>query len=156
MVLPVAVKDALNKSNDWSASKNKLGDLVHQTVNCIKGNWKFSRDGGAVGSISLKDQDGLSTFSIPANAVIVNAFLVVRAAVTSGGALTLGLQAEAANDLLSAQAVAGLTLNAKIQGIPVSGTLSSAVLVTAARVPSLLFSAAAATAGEFDVYIFYV
>jgi len=77
-------------------------------------------------------------------------------AVTSLGALTLDLNIEAANDGLAAQALAGLTTGAKIQGIPDFGTLADSVVLTSEKKPSVSINAAAATAGEVDVYLFYV
>lgn len=155
-MLSLALRDAFNKANDWVCAKNKLGSELSKTFNCAKGNWKFSRDGGAVGDINLKGLDGVETVVIPSGAVIVNAFVIVKAAVTSGGSLTLDLNSEAANDLLSGTAVASLSLNAKVQGIPDFGTLSDSKVMTADRTLSLSFNVAAATAGELDVYVFYV
>lgn len=155
-MLSLALRDAFNKANDWVCAKNKLGSELSKGFNCAKGNWKFSRDGGAVGDINLKGLDGVETVVIPSGAVIVNAFVVVKTAVTSGGSLTLDLNSEAANDLLAATAVASLTLNAKVQGIPDFGTLADSKVMTADRTLSLSFNVAAATAGELDVYVFYV
>lgn len=155
-MLSQAVKDALNKSNDWPSAKNKLGDLLHGNFNVCKGNWKFSRDGGAVGDYSLKDLGGVGNMKIPSGAIVLAAFVKVRAAVTSAGLLTLDVNCEAANDTLAAEAVAGLTLGAKIQGIPDFGTLADSLDLTAERTVSISLNAFAATAGELDVYFFYV
>lgn len=155
-MLSQEVRDALNKSNDWPSAKHKLGDLVHKNFNVVKGNWKFSRDGGATGDYNLKDQDGSSAVKIPSGAVILSAFVHVVSAVTSGGLLTLDVNSEAANDLLAAEAVANLTLGAKIQGVPDFGTLADSVVTTAERTLGISLNAAAATAGEINVYVFYV
>ena len=155
-MLSQSVKDALNKSNDWPLAKNAVGDLVHKNMNCLKGNYKFSRDGGAVGDINLKDQDGVGLLVVPSGAVIVNAIVHVTTAFTSGGAATIDLNSEAANDLLAAGAVASFSSNAKIQGIPDFGTLADAVITTAARTLSLSVNVAALTEGEANVYVFYV
>ena len=154
-MLTLAQQAELDKSNDWVMAKNKLGHELSKSMNCVKGNWKFSRDGGAVGDITLKGLDGVETLSIPSGAIIVSAFVFVKTAVISGGLLTLDVNVEAANDCLAAQAVAGLTLSAKIQGVPDFGTLADSVVTTAARTPSVSLNVAAATAGELDVYFFY-
>lgn len=155
-MLSISVRDALNKSNDWAAAKNKLGDLVHKGLNVVKGNYKFSRDGGAVGDINLKDQDGLSTVVIPSGAIVVNAFVYASVALTSGGAATVDLNSQAANDLLAAEAVASFSLGAKIQGIPDLATVADYVVTTADKTLSMSINTAALTAGEMDVYVFYV
>lgn len=155
-MLSTEVRDALNKSNDWAAAKNKLGDLVHKNFNCVKGNWKFSRDGGAVGDYNLKDADGVSTVKIPSGAIILSAFFYAKAALTSAGAMTVDVNSEAANDLLAAEAVASFTLGAKIQGVPDFATLADSIVTTAERTLSISLNAFAATAGELDVYVFYV
>lgn len=155
-MLSVDVKDALNKSNDWVASKNKLGDLVHKGLNAVKGNWKFSRDGGAVGDYNLKDQDGVAVVKVPSGAVILDAFVITKAALTSAGLATVDLNSQAANDLLAAEAVATFSLGAKVQGIPDFGTLADSVVTTAEKTLSLSVNAFALTAGEVDVYVVYV
>jgi hypothetical protein len=155
-MLSVSVRDALNKANDWVSAKHKLGDLVHKGFNVAKGNYTFSRDAGAVGDINLKDQDGVSTVVIPSGAIILSAFVYVKTALTSGGSATVDLNSQAANDLLAAEAVASFSLGAKIQGIPDFGTLADSVVTTADKTLSMSINTAALTAGELDVYVFYV
>lgn len=157
-MLSQALRDAFNKSNDWISNKNQLGSELSKAVNCVKGNWKFSRDGGAVSDITLKGLDGVETVKIPNGAIVTHAFVYVKSAVTSGGSLTLdlNLQSATANDLLAGTAVASLTLGAKIQGIPTQQTVSTYVVTTAERTLGLSFNVAAATAGEIDVYVYYV
>lgn len=153
-MLTLAQQAELDKSNDWVMAKNKLGHELSKSMNCVKGNWKFSRDGGTTGDYNLKGLDGVENLSIPSGAIVVSAFVYVKAAVV-GATLTLDVNVEAANDCLAAQAVTGLTLAAKIQGIPDFGTLADSVVTTAARTPTISLNVAAATAGELDVYFFY-
>lgn len=156
-MLSYADQQALDKCNDWPLAKAQIGSqILGKTFNCAKGSWSFSRDGGAVGDINLKAADGVTTVVIPSGAVVLNVFCVSTTAVTSGGSLTLDLNCNAANDLLAATAVASLTTNAKIQGIPDFGTLGDAIITTADRTLTLSFNVAAATAGVLDVYVFYV
>ena len=155
-MLSYALRQSLNKSNDWIAAKNKIGDVIHKGFNVVKGSYSFSRDGGAVGDINLKDQDGVSVVKIPSGAVVLNAFVVVSTACTSGGAATIDVQIEAANDLLAAGAVASFSSAAKLQGIPDFGTLADSVVTTAERTLSISVNTAALTAGAFDVFVFYV
>jgi|688.fasta_scaffold947817_1 hypothetical protein len=155
-MLTLEKQSAFNKSNDWVSAKNMLGHELSKAFNCVKGSWKQSRDGGAVGDYQLKGLDGVEAISLPEGAIVVSAFVRVKSAVTSLGALTLDLNIEAANDGLAAQALAGLTTGAKIQGIPDFGTLADSVVLTSEKKPSVSINAAAATAGEVDVYLFYV
>lgn len=150
-------KEAFNRGvGSAHASKYQLGDILHGSFNVAKGNYKFSRDGGAVGNINLKDLDGVATVKIPASAVVLSAFVHTTTACTSGGSATVDVQIEAANDLLAAEAVASFSLGAKIQGIPDFGTLADSVVTTAERTLSISINTAALTAGEFNVYVFYV
>jgi hypothetical protein len=155
-MLTLEKQSAFNKSNDWVSAKNKLGDELSKAFNCVKGSWKQSRDGGAVGDYVLKGLDGAEDVALPAGALVLSAVVLVKSALTSGGSLTLDLNLQAANDGLAAQALAGLTTGAKIQGIPDFGTLADSVVLTSEKKPSISINAAAATAGELDVYLFYV
>lgn len=155
-MLTLAGQSTFDKCNDWVLAKNQIGHELSKTFNCVKGNWKFSRDGGAVGDFNLKGLDGVETVKIPSGAFIVDCFVHAKAAVTSGGSLTLDVNAEAANDLLAGTAVASLSLNAKIKGIPDMATVADYVLTTAERTLTISLNVAAATAGELDVYVFYV
>lgn len=131
-----------------------LGSELSSKVHAIKCNWKFSRDGGAVGAIDLKNEDG-SDVVLPAGFVIQDSLIVVKTAVTSGGSATLAFAANSANDIKTAEAVATFAADALIAGIPV-GTAASAVLCTAQRTPTLTVATAALTAGELDLFLFGV
>lgn len=155
-MLSQVVRDQLNKCNDWVSAKNKMGDILHKDFNVVKGNYKFSRDGGAISDINLKDQDGLNVVKLPSGAIVLNVFVHVPVALTSAGLATVDLNVEAANDALAAGAVASFSLGAKIQGIPDFGTLSDALVLTAERTLTMSINAFALTAGEFNAYYFYV
>lgn len=155
-MLDLAKQAAFDKANDWVSAKNQLGHELSKAFNCVKGNWKFSRDGGATGDYNLKGLDGVEVVKIPSGAIVVSQFFVAKAALTSGGAMTVDSNIEAANDGLAAEAVAGFTLGAKIQGVPDFGTLADSVVTTAERTLSISLNVAAALTGELDVYTFYV
>lgn len=132
----------------------QLGTELANKVHAIKCNWKFSRDGGAVGAIDLKDHKG-DDIVLPAGFLIWDSVILVKTAVTSSGSAELAFAANSANDIKTATAVASFSANAKIAGVPV-GTAASAVLCTAQRTPTLTVSVAALTAGELDVFLFGV
>lgn len=153
-MLSLEKQAAFDKSNDWVSAKNQMGHELSKVFNCVKGSWKFSRDGGAVGDFSLKGLDGVENISIPSGAIVVSAFVYTKAAVT--GATSLDVNVEAANDCLAAEVVASFTLGAKIQGIPDFATLADSLVTTAARTPSISINGTNATAGELEIYFFYV
>jgi hypothetical protein len=117
-----------------------------------KGSYDFAKDGGAIGTIALRSNDS----AIPPGSVIVGGYLEVTTAVTSGGAATGALTAEAANDLVNAAVVSGAPWSAagRKSVIP-AFTGATTVKTTAARVPSLVVAVAALTAGKFDLVLFY-
>jgi len=145
---------ALNRMNS-SARKYDLGDALAGTLRCVIGTYRFTRDGGAVGDITLKDENGVAV-SIPSGSIVLNCFTVARTALASGGSATLDLNLNTANDLLAASAFGSHTLGAKVQGIPDFGTLADSVSLTADRNLTMSINTAALTAGALDVYVFCV
>lgn len=152
--LSATVKALFNRL-DGVAYKNFLGNKLSESLGCLVGTYDFSKQGGAVGSFSLKDPDGL-TVKLPSGALVLSAIAVVRTAATSGGSATIALTLESAGDLLAATAVASFSAAAKLQGIPDFGTLADSVLTTAERTLTATVAVAALTAGKVDVYVFYV
>lgn len=153
MLLPNE-RTLLNKMNSTAANV-ALGDVLYSQFGVKKGTYRFARDGGAIGSINLKDDNGV-VVKLPSKAIVLNAFVHVVQACTSGGSMTLDIDIQSDNDLLAAQAVAGLTLNAKIQCIPDFATLGDAIVLTAERTLAIDINTATLTAGKLDVFVFYV
>lgn len=120
-------------------------------IKSIRGRWDFAVDGGAIGAIVTTAE------KIPAGAYILGGFVEVDTAVTSGGAGTLAVQVEAANDIVNAAAVSGApwSTTGRKSVIPVF-TGATTVLTTVARDISVVIAAAALTAGVVDVVLFYV
>ncbi len=115
--------------------------------------YSFASEGGAVSTIALTG----STF-IPSGAVIVGGYIDVTTALTSGGAATVAVQVEAANDITTAVAVASWTAGRKnILPALTSGALTAGthVKTTAARDVSIVVATAALTAGAFSVVLIY-
>jgi hypothetical protein len=127
------------------------GNIGRQKV--ARGDYSFAVDGGAVSTIALTG----ATF-IPSGAIITGGFIEVTQALTSGGAATIAVQVNAANDITTAVAVASWTTGVKnILPAPTSGALttSTAVKTTAARDISIVIATAALTAGAFKVVLYY-
>lgn len=112
--------------------------------------YEFALDGGAVGDITLRGD------SLPSGAIILDAFLHVDTAVTSGGAGTVAIKVEGAADINAADAVSGApwsTTGAKRCDFTAT---TAPVKTTAARNIVATVATAALTAGKFSVVIEYV
>lgn len=153
MSLTAENKFLLNRMNQMS-QKVQLGTELNNCKNNIKGVYSFAASGGAVGDITLKDEDG-AALVLPAGAIITNVIAHVVTACTSGGSATVALKANSAADLCAATAVASLTSNALIAGVPV-GTAATAVRLTAQRTLKVTVATAALTAGKIHYFIEYM
>lgn len=114
--------------------------------------YDFAADAGAQGAITL-----FSAAKIPDNAAILGGYVRVITALTSGGAATVALHVEAADDLIAAIVISGepwLTTGGKDIIPDFTGT--AVVKTTAARNVSATIGAADLTAGKFDVFLFYI
>jgi hypothetical protein len=128
------------------------GGPVAGAIQWVRARYDFAVEGGAVGTIGL-----LGSTVIPAGAVILGGFVDVVIAPTSGGAGTLAIQVEAANDIVAAAAVSGApwsTLGRK--SIVPAFTGATTVKTTAARDVSAVIATAAITAGRVDIYLAYI
>jgi hypothetical protein len=140
----------LNRMNSTAAAV-QLGKALADQKGCLRATYDFSTQGGAVSTINLKGSDGLDA-KLPSGAVISEVLIDVVTAATSGGAATVALTAQVAEDLLAALAVASVT--GLIAGIPV-GTAATSIKLTAERTITTTIAVAALTAGKFHVFIEY-
>lgn len=116
------------------------------------GDYSFAVDGGAVSTITLRSNDG----PIPIGAYIVGGLLDIVTVLTSSGSATAALQANAANDIISAAAFDGAPWSSTGQkDIIPDSTGSTAIELTAARNPALVIGAAALTAGVFRLVLYW-
>jgi hypothetical protein len=116
------------------------------------GKYDFAVDGGAQGTIALMGQT-----AIPSGSVITGGHVVVTTQLTGVNA-TIACQVNAANDILTAVAVASWTVGVKnILPADTTGALttSTKVLTTAARDISIVIATADLTAGVFWVVLKY-
>lgn len=119
-----------------------------------RGKYDFAVDGGVQGTIALMGQT-----AIPNGSTIIGGFVDITTAVTSGGSATIACQVNAANDILTAVAVASWTLGRKnVLPAPTTGALtaSTAVRTTAARDISIVIATADLIGGAFSVVLYYV
>lgn len=116
------------------------------------GYFDFAVDGGAIGAIPLRSNDG----AIPALADVLEGYLDIETALTSGGAATISGGVESAVDLFAVTAVATFSLGRKnVLPQPASGSVTAynAIRTTVARVPALTVAAFALTAGKLRLIL---
>lgn len=132
-----------------------LGNDLHRSMNVVKMSYSFAVQGGALANIVCPDDQG-NPIQFQAGMIVKRTYMFVVAAVTSGGAATVGASTgQAANDAVAQTAKASLTLNALIEGVA-TGTMSTAIYITAACKPYVLPAVAVLTAGALDVFYEYV
>lgn len=121
-------------------------------IKTYRGRFDFAIEGGAISSIVLRADSPL-----PANSVILGGYIDVLTALTSGGAATVALAAEAANDLQTAITVAGApwSTTGRKAIVPVF-TAASTVKTTVQRAPTMAIAAFVLTAGKFDLVLCYI
>lgn len=128
-------------------------DVLSRTLLVIRGRYDFAVDGGAQGTKAIT-----TGIPIPSGATIVGGYVDVITQCT-GATATIACQVEAANDILTAVAIASWTTGRKnVLPAPTNGALtaSTAVRTTAARNISIVIATADLTAGKFDVVLYVV
>ena len=129
-------------------------DQILRALLIVRGKYDFAVDGGAQSTIAIT-----SGTPIPSGSVILGGYVDITTTLTSGGAATIACQVNAANDILTAVAVASWTAGRKnVLPSPTTGALtaSTAVKTTAARDISIVIAAADLTAGVFNVVLYVV
>lgn len=126
------------------------GGYPRPEIKSVRGRYSFADDGGAVSTIVITAE------KIPADATILGGLVEVDTVLTSGGAATVAVQVEAANDIVTAAAISGApwSTTGRKSVIPVF-TGATTVKTTAKRDISIVIGTAALTAGIFDVVLFY-
>ena len=116
------------------------------------GSYSFAVDGGAVGSITLRSEDG----PIPVGSVITHGYLDVTTLFTTGTAATMALTVESAGDMVAATVVSGApySTTGRKSIVPVA-TGATAVKTTASRAPVATIAVGTVTAGVFTLTLFY-
>jgi hypothetical protein len=116
------------------------------------GSYSFALDGGAIGTITLRSNDG----EIPNGAVCTGGYLDVTTLFTTGTSATGALQLNAANDLVSATIVSGAPFSTTgVKDIIPDATGSTAIKCTASRAPKLVIGTGTVTAGACTLVLFY-
>lgn len=151
MIVQAGLLDSANKH----APLEGLGTAVNNNKNMYRFTYDFDVLGGAVGTVQLKDDQGLPAV-LPAGAIIQRSYVDVVTAVTSGGAATVALRSVNAADILGATAIAGLVVG-KVEGIQV-GSMATAIKMPSTtpytgQAVSATIAVAALTAGKFYLFV---
>lgn len=118
----------------------KLPDEGLEVLKCI---YDFSVDGGAAGALTL--------FTAGQDMVVHKCIMKVQTACTSGGSATVAVCSDGAGaEYCAATAVASLTANAIIGGVPSTG----GVRLASGSTCDILIETAALTAGKIEVELF--
>lgn len=117
-----------------------------------RGDYSFAVDGGAIGAIILRSNDG----PIPAGSIIWGGTLEVTTLFTTGSAATAAVHVEAANDLISATVVSGApySTTGRKAIIPVM-TATTTVKTTVPRAPTITIATGTVTAGVARLILLY-
>lgn len=140
--------------NSRAPLDNKLGNTLFHQVGCVAANYDFTRDGGAIGSTSLKSITSGLPVVLPAGAIVTRSWIDVVAAGTTSASGTLAFTTgETAADILAATAAASVT--GIVAGVSV-GTAATMKKMTAARTPQAVIATGALTGGKATVFLEYV
>ena len=91
--------------------------------------------------------------TIPDNAIVIQGFVDVIEAVTSGGSATVAIGLVSGTDLLVATAVTSLTLAAQL---PMAAVNAAPIKLSAEKAITVTVGDAALTAGKLDGYIIWM
>lgn len=117
-----------------------------------KGEYDFAVDGGAIGTIALRSDDG----PIPNGSYIESGVLDVLTLFTTGTAATAALTVESANDIVSATVVSGAPYSTTgLKSIVPAGTGATAIKTSASRSPSIVIATGTVTAGKCRLILNY-
>ena len=128
----------------------ELGQQLASKVHVIRAKWSFAVDGGAVGTINLKDEFG--NYIIIPSGSIVKQVLIDRVTVptSTGNNGTVALTLNSTGDLLVA--VDADTLSALHAGVPI-GTAATMVKATAQRNLNLEIATNALLSGVLNIFV---
>lgn len=128
------------------------------TLKEATGEYDFAVDGGAVSTITLRSPVDYSVGNdIPIGAIIEGGFVEVDTALTSGGAATVGVNSQAAGDLVAAATAfdaAPWSSTGRKSLVP-AFTGATTVKTTAQRRLAITIAVAALTAGKFRIVVWY-
>lgn len=144
-----------NRSSPNCMAKYRLGDkLEKETDLSLKAQWKYSRDGGAIGTIKLINPLTGTQAVLPQYAIVRNCVIDVVTTTSEGAGASFSVSTGQATGDLKASAQAS-SYTGQVACIPV-GTAATAVKLTADSNMSIAVGTATLTGGEINVIVDYV
>lgn len=123
-----------------------------RALKSYNGEYDFAVDGGAIGTIVLRSNDG----PIPSGAVVLGGYLEIDTPFTTGTGAVAGLQAEAANDIIATTIVSGAPYSTTGRKTIIPAfTGATTVKTTASRAPSMVIATGTITAGKGRLVLIY-
>jgi hypothetical protein len=127
-----------------------------RTPKSVTAEYDFSKDGGTVGTKTLRGVSGWDN-SLPAGSYVTGGIIDVTTSLAGGASSTVALQVEGTGDILAADGTNFLTkLNAGRHDVVPDSTGDTSVKTTVTRNIKMVVAGAALTAGKFRVTLFYV
>lgn len=123
----------------------------YRNAQCKIFEYDFDKEGGAVGNITLRGG------KVPLGAVVLGGCILGQTNCASGGAATIALSLEAANDVYSAATFDSFDDGAILDVVP-DWTATNMILIDTAGGAPLVMAIATdtLTAGKFRVALFFV
>lgn len=119
----------------------------------VRGEYDFAVDGGAISTIVMR---GTTGNFIPAGSYIMGGLLEVDTLLTSGGAATVGVNSQAAGDIVAPITVAGAPWSTiGLKSIIPAWSGATAIKTTIDRSLAITIGAFTLTAGKFRCIVFY-
>lgn len=149
-----AAQFGLNQASPGAMAKYQLGTgVMKHSVKVLKATFDFAVLGGAVGTYTLRGEDGKPVV-IPQKAIVVNCLIdvITQGATAASGTIAIGT-GQAANDLKAALAAASYT--GLVACVPV-GSAATSIKMTADRTMTAAIATGAITAGKFNVLVHYI
>jgi hypothetical protein len=142
--------DTTNKQALLNVAASGLPTFLGQMF-CGKVQYSFADDGGAVSTITPKN-----TITLPVGVIVYGGLLEVITNPTSAGAATIAVQAQAANDIITATAFDDALFASAGTAkaiIPVCTAATSKLIATTAKAVKVVIGGAALTAGKFNIHL---
>lgn len=154
MLLSSSDLATLNTKAPFDGGNQGLGNLLQGQVGVVVGTYDFARDGGATGSITLKDSISGKPISLPVGAIVTKSYIDVQTPCTTSDAGTVALSTgQTAADILTATAAASVT--GIMAGISVGTAATMKKISSTAKTPVAVI-ANNITAGKFSVFMEFV
>ena len=132
------------------AALSGITESGQPVLNRVVAEYDFGVEGGAISTIGLRGD------TIPNGALLVNAYMHVDTAFTTGSGATMGISSEGASDVQAATVVSGAPYSTTgIKRLTLTST-SAGIKTTAERTISVVIAVGTVTAGRMRVILEYL